>query len=50
MNKAMDSAQSALWAKWRGVAELYHAYFTGLTLSVVTRRGTREAAEFMLQI
>jgi len=45
-----DNAQSALWAKWRGVAELYHACFTGLTLSVVTRRGTREAAEFMFRV
>src|SRR5215467_12095180 len=50
MNKGTDSAQSALWAKWRGIAELYHAYFTGLTLSVVTRRGRREATEFMFRV
>src|SRR5260370_23004430 len=45
-----DGAQAALWAKWRSVAELYHALFTGLTLTVVTRRGTREAAEFMFRV
>jgi hypothetical protein len=44
------SEQIALWAKWRSVAELYHAYFTGLTLTIVTRRGTREAAEFMFRV
>ena len=26
--------------RWRSVADLYHAYFTGLILTVVTRRGT----------
>jgi hypothetical protein len=45
-----ERAQTALWAKWRSVAELYHAIFTGLTLTVVTRRGTREAAEFMFRV
>jgi hypothetical protein len=42
-----DTAQ---WKKWRGVADLYHAFFTGLTLTVVTRRSTREAAEFMFAV
>src|ERR1700746_3528898 len=50
MNETTDSAQTALWAKWRGVADLYHAYFTGLVLTVVTRRGTREAAEFIFRV
>jgi hypothetical protein len=50
MNAAEDRAQSALWLKWRSVAELYHACFTGLTLTVVTRRSTREAAEFMFRV
>jgi hypothetical protein len=49
MNQKLDSAE-ALWAKWRSVADLYHALFTGLTLTVVTRRGTREAAEFMFRV
>ena len=31
MEKA-DSAQEALWARWRSVADLYHACFTGLIL------------------
>ena len=50
MNEAEDRAQSALWLKWRSVAELYHACFTGLTLTIVTRRSTREAAEFMFRV
>src|SRR5579872_7386968 len=35
---------------WRGVAELYHAYFTGLILTMVTRRGTSDAAEFVFRV
>lgn len=47
----MDSAaQEALWKKWRGVADLYHACFTGLILTVVTRRGTADAAEFVFRV
>jgi hypothetical protein len=49
MGEAND-AQAAQWAKWRGVADLYHAYFTGLILTVVTRRGTADAAEFMFRV
>ena len=45
-----DGGQIAERTKWRGIAELYHALFTGLTLTVVTRRGTREAAEFMFRV
>jgi hypothetical protein len=47
MTAVQDHAQEAKWQRWRGVAELYHAYFTGLILTVVTRRGTSDAAEFM---
>jgi hypothetical protein len=43
-------AQEALWAKWRSVADLYHACFTGLILTVVTRRGTADAAEFVFRV
>jgi hypothetical protein len=35
---------------WRSVADLYHAYFTGLILTVVTRRGTADAAEFVFRV
>ena len=45
-----DSQQEAQWRKWRSVADLYHAYFTGLILTVVTRRGTADAAEFMFRV
>src|SRR5438552_18165320 len=47
---AQDSAHAAQWSRWRGVAELYHGYFTGLILTVVTRRGTADAAEFMFRV
>jgi len=43
-------AQEAQWRRWRSVADLYHAYFTGLILTVVTRRGTADAAEFMFRV
>jgi len=50
MNERADSAQEALWLRWRSLADLYHAYFTGLVLTVVTRRGTPEAAEFIFRV
>lgn len=45
-----DPAQQAQWAKWRSIADLYHAYFTGLVLTVVSRRGTADAAEFVFRV
>jgi hypothetical protein len=42
--------REAQWLKWRSVADLYHAYFTGLILTVVTRRGTSDAAEFVFRV
>jgi hypothetical protein len=50
MNERADGAEQALWRRWRGVADLYHAYFTGLILSVVTRRGAADAAEFVFRV
>ena len=47
---ASDLAQEAQWKRWRAVADLYHAYFTGLILTVVTRRGTADAAEFVFRV
>ncbi len=38
------------WTRWRSVADLYHAVFTGLILTVVTRRSTPDAAEFVFRI
>lgn len=43
-------AQEAQWLRWRSVADLYHAYFTGLILTVVTRRGATDAAEFVFRV
>ena len=50
MSGGQDGVREAQWLKWRSVAELYHAYFTGLILSVVTRRGTADAAEFVFRV
>jgi len=50
MTEATGVADQAKWLRWRGVADLYHAYFTGLILTVVTRRGTTDAAEFMFRV
>ena len=44
------AAREAQWLRWRSVADLYHAYFTGLILTVVTRRGTADAAEFVFRV
>jgi hypothetical protein len=50
MSPAPESTQQAQWLKWRSVADLYHAFFTGLILTVVTRRGTADAAEFVFRV
>jgi hypothetical protein len=47
---ATGGTDEARWLRWRGVADLYHACFTGLILTVVTRRGTAEAAEFVFRV
>ena len=49
-DRAADDAQATTWRRWRAVAELYHAYFTGLILTVVMRRGSAEAAEFVFRV
>ena len=45
-----DRREEAQWLRWRSLADLYHAYFTGLVLTVVTRRGTPDAAEFIFRV
>jgi hypothetical protein len=50
MSEAGDGTREAQWLKWRSIADLYHAYFTGLILTVVTRRGATEAAEFVFRV
>jgi hypothetical protein len=50
MTAGQDGAQQAKWLRWRSVADLYHAYFTGLILTVVTRRGAADAAEFVFRV
>src|SRR4051795_9736316 len=50
MTAEQDGAQQAKWLRWRSVADLYHAYFTGLILTVVTRRSTADAAEFVFRV
>jgi len=50
MAAEQEGAQEMEWLRWRSVAELYHAYFTGLILTVVTRRGTSDACEFVFRV
>src|SRR3978361_1519568 len=50
MDSGQDHAQAMQWLRWRSVADLYHAYFTGLILTVVTRRSTADAAEFVFRV
>jgi len=45
-----EARDEATWKRWRGVADLYHGYFTGLILTTVTRRGTADAAEFVFRV
>ena len=35
---------------WAAVADLYHTYMTGLILTVVSRRGAADAAEWLLRV
>jgi hypothetical protein len=46
----ISKADQAKWAEWRAVANLYHAFFTGLILTVVTRRGTAAAEELVFRV
>jgi hypothetical protein len=50
MSEGQRGTDEVKWLKWRAVAELYHAYFTGLILTTVTRRGTADAAEFVFRV
>lgn len=50
MTGPASASDETTWTRWRSVADLYHAYFTGLILTTVTRRGTADAAEFMFRI
>ena len=50
MTGAQERPEAAQWRKWRSVADLYHGYFTGLILTVVTRRGSADAAEFVFRV
>jgi hypothetical protein len=37
-------------ARWSAVAEWYHAFFTGLVMTLVTRRSAREASELVFNV
>lgn len=49
-DRAGVTAESTQALRWSAVAEWYHAYFTGLVMTTVTRRSTREAAELVFNI
>ena len=50
MMKEQAGPQELEWRRWRAVADLYHAYFTGLILTMVSRRGAQDAAEFVFAV
>ncbi|MDB5547296.1 MAG: hypothetical protein JWP21_743 [Tardiphaga sp.] len=50
MTQPTQTEREAQWRRWRAVADLYHAVFTGLILTVVTRRGQADAAEFVFRV
>lgn len=50
MQEAASKTEQAKWAEWRAVANLYHAFFTGLILTVVTRRGVAAAEELVFRV
>lgn len=50
MQQAASKTDEAKWARWRAVANLYHAFFTGLILTVVTRKGAPAAEELVFRV
>lgn len=50
IHETSNSSPVSQEAGWRAVAALYHAFFTGIVLSTVTRRGTPAAAELVYEI
>ena len=50
MERSEGGAQEVQWLKWRGIADLYHADLTGSFVTVVTRRGPSDAAEFVFRV
>ena len=50
MQQPARKTDQAKWARWRAVANLYHAFFTGLILTVVTRKGTPAAEELVFRV
>jgi hypothetical protein len=49
-HQASNAEQSQTQAGWKAVAALYHAFFTGIVISTVTRKGTPAAAELVYEI
>ncbi len=50
MVEIRHDSKNARWLAWRAVADLYHACFTGLILTIVSRRGAADAAEFVFRV
>ena len=46
----MTQSTPATPAQLKAAAKLYHSYFTGLILSVVTKRGRTDASDFMYRV
>lgn len=50
MVEIKHASRDPRWLAWRAVADLHHAFFTGLILTIVSRRGTADAAEFVFRV
>jgi len=50
VQQSASKTDQATWARWRAVANLYHAFFTGLILTVVTRKGAPAAEELVFRV
>ena len=50
MVEIQHASKEPRWLAWRAVADLHHAFFTGLILTIVSRRGTADAAEFVFRV
>ena len=50
MDRADSSTSQTDARVMKAAAGLYHAYFTGLILTLVTRRSARDAAEWVFRV
>ncbi len=47
---ANDPENTRQYEAWHAVGDLYHAWFTGLIMSIASRKGSRQAADFVFRV